>query len=76
MRPSDLVGVSKAEFDAVLTANPLATPDGFRLVGGTAQTRYHLDRPTGRVEAARASRDGFGPQYEVAADLLPAQEPS
>lgn len=58
---NNLVGASKEEFDQFITRCPLATPDGFKIVGSSVQTKYFV----GPVEVARRSEDGFGVIYEI-----------
>lgn len=53
---------TKEEFDATLAANPLAVPDGFRIVGGLTQSRWML----GGKEIARDSWDSQGHLYDIA----------
>jgi hypothetical protein len=48
---------TKEEFDSVLAENPLAIPDGFRVVGGYTQSRWLLNGE----EIARDSGDSQPP---------------
>ena len=56
--------VSENEFDEFLKDNPLAIPNGFKLVGSMEQTKWAVN---GEVVAVQ-SRDGFGFLYEIKFD--------
>ena len=52
---------TKNEFDQMLTAHPLAVPDGFRIVGSLTQSRWMENG----VEIARDSWDSHGHLYDI-----------
>lgn len=58
---SALNGCSEEEFKSFLKKNPLAIPDGFKMLGSALQTKYILNE---KVIAIKTT-DGFGSQYEI-----------
>ena len=67
----EMVRVTETAMDDVV-ARLNAVPDGFKVVGGCIQTRYHIAAGSAVAEVARRSQDGLGGVYEVLASLAPA----